>query len=177
MKRKHVYSWVVVALLWVVVMVNYLDRQVIFSIFPLLRRDLGMSEVALGLIASVFLWIYGGLSPFAGYLGDRFSRRNIIVLTLTLWSLVTFATGFVRTSGQLITLRGLIGVAEVAYMPAALALISDYHPAERRSTALGLHQTGIYFGASVSGVFAGYLAEHWGWRLPGLPDDMNRRDS
>jgi MFS transporter, Spinster family, sphingosine-1-phosphate transporter len=166
MERRPIYSWVVVALLWVVVMLDYLDRQAIFSIFPLLRKDLGMSDVTLGLVGSVFLWVYGGLSPIAGYLGDRFNRRNIIVVTLTLWSLVTFATGLVRTSGELIVLRGVMGAAEVCYMPAALALISDYHPPERRATALGLHQTGIYFGAAVSGTFAGYLAEHWGWRQP-----------
>jgi MFS transporter, Spinster family, sphingosine-1-phosphate transporter len=166
MERRSIYGWLVVALLWVAVMLDYLDRQAIFSLFPLLRKDLGMSDVALGLIGSVFLWIYGALSPAAGYLGDRFSRRNIIVITLALWSLVTFATGLARTSGELIALRGLMGAAEVCYMPAALVLISDYHPPERRSTAFGLHQTGVYFGAAVSGTFAGHLAEHWGWRQP-----------
>jgi MFS family permease len=145
-------------------MLNYVDRQAIFSLFPLLRKDLGMSNVSLGLVGTVFLWVYGGMSPFVGYLGDRFSRRNIIVGTLALWSLVTFATGFAKTSTEIIALRGLMGVSEACYMPAALALISDHHPPERRSTAVGLHQTGIYFGAAIGGTFAGYVAEHWGWR-------------
>ncbi len=145
-------------------MLNYIDRQAIFSLFPVLRKDLGMSNVALGLVGTVFLWVYGGMSPFGGYLGDRFSRRNIIVGTLALWSLVTFATGFAKTSVEIIALRGLMGVSEACYMPAALALISDHHPPERRSTAVGLHQTGIYFGAAIGGAFAGYVAEHWGWR-------------
>jgi MFS transporter, Spinster family, sphingosine-1-phosphate transporter len=164
LERSSNYGWFVVVLLWVAAMLNYLDRQAIFSLFPLLRKDLRMSNLALGLVGSVFLWVYGGLSPFVGYLGDRFSRRNIIVATLALWSLVTFATGFARTSAEVIALRGLMGICEACYMPAALTLISDYQPPARRSTAVGLHQTGIYFGAAIGGSFAGYVAEHWGWR-------------
>lgn len=164
LERSSMYGWFVVALLWVVAMLNYLDRQAIFSLFPLLRKDLRMSNLALGLVGSVFLWVYGGLSPFVGYLGDRFNRRNIIVATLALWSLVTFATGFARTSAEIIALRGLMGVSEACYMPAALGLISDHVPPQRRSTAVGLHQTGIYFGAAIGGSFAGYVAEQWDWR-------------
>ncbi len=145
-------------------MLNYADRQAIFSLFPLLRKELSASNVALGSIASVFLWVYAGLSPFAGYIGDRFRRRDVIIASLVLWSIVTFTTGLATSTLQLIILRALMGVSEACYMPTGLALIADYHPPSRRSTAVALHQNGVYIGIIVGGVWAGYLGDHVGWR-------------
>jgi predicted MFS family arabinose efflux permease len=148
----------------VVGVLNYADRQAIFSLFPLLRRDLAASDVALGSMASVFLWVYALVSPFAGYIGDRLRRSDVIIASLFLWSVVTIATGFATTSGELLMLRGLMGLSEACYMPAGLALIADYHGPHRRSTAIGIHQSGVYLGMVLGGVSAAYLGDHVGWR-------------
>jgi MFS transporter, Spinster family, sphingosine-1-phosphate transporter len=160
----RIYAWFVVGILWVVVVTNYVDRQAIYSVFPLLRSEIGASDLALGSMASVFLWVYGGISPLAGYLGDLFHRRTVILGSLILWSCVTFATGFATTSAGIIFLRGLMGISEACYMPAGLAMITDYHGPRHRAAAVALHQSGIYVGIIVGGVFAGYMGDHLGWR-------------
>jgi MFS family permease len=152
-----------VFLLWVAAVLNYLDRQVIFSLFPPLQTELRLSNVELGLLGTVFLWIYGLLSPFGGYLADRFSRRGIIVGSLVIWSAVTWATGLARNFTELLWARGLLGVSEACYLPAALALITQHH-GRTRSRAVGLHQSGLAVGTVVAGVGGGWIAEHYGWR-------------
>src|SRR5690349_9991620 len=106
MIRAH-YKWALVALLWVVALLNYVDRQVIFAVFPLLKTDLGISSLQLGLLGTSFLWIYGLLSPFGGYAADRFGKRRIIIVSLAVWSGITFLTGHSRTYGELLGARGL----------------------------------------------------------------------
>lgn len=161
--RKH-YPWVLVGLLWVVALLNYLDRQVIFSVFPLLATDLGLSNVQLGLLTTVFLWTYGGLSIVAGHLGDRFDRARMVQFSLWVWCLVTYATGHTSTFGGLLSARALMGVSEAFYLPIALALIADYHGERTRSLATGLVLSGLYFGMAIAGVGGGWMGEHWGWR-------------
>jgi MFS family permease len=164
MPHKSHYPWNLVGLLWAVALLNYLDRQVIFSIFPLLKSDLGLSNVQLGLLSTVFLWSYGGLSVLAGHLGDRFDRARLIQFSLWVWCLVTFATGRASGFGGLLTARALMGISEAFYLPTALALIADYHGERTRSLATGLHMTGLYVGMVFAGVGGGWMGEHWGWR-------------
>ena len=92
-KRGSLYPWMVVALLWVVAALNYIDRQMIFTLFPLLKEGLHLSSVQLGMLGSVFLWVYGAVSPFVGFLADRFSRRKVILVSFCIWSLVTLLSG------------------------------------------------------------------------------------
>ncbi|MFN7943790.1 MAG: MFS transporter [Blastocatellia bacterium] len=158
------YPWLLVALLWVVAMLNYLDRQVIFSLFPPLQKEFGVSSVQLGLISTVFLWVYGALSPVGGFLADRFSRRRVILFSLAVWSLVTWATAHVGSFQQLLWARALMGISEACYLPAALALIADHHDERTRSRATGLHQSGLYGGIILGGVVGGWMGEHYGWR-------------
>ena len=158
------YPWVLVALLWVVAMLNYLDRQVIFSLFPPLQKEFGVSSVQLGLISTVFLWVYGALSPVGGFLADRFSRKRVILFSLAVWSLVTWATAHVGSFRQLLQARALMGISEACYLPAALALIADQHDERTRSRATGLHQSGLYGGIILGGVVGGWMGEHYGWR-------------
>lgn len=157
-------KWRVVALLFFVAALNYGDRTAISSVFPLLRRDLGMSDVELAATGSFFLWSYALLSPLAGYMGDRFSRSTLVVTSLFGWSLVTLATGFVTSSRQLLAMRVLLGVSESLYIPASVALIADYHPTQTRATALSIHLSGFYFGMVIGGTLAGYLGDVYGWR-------------
>jgi len=160
------YPWLLVALLWGAGLLNYLDRQVIFSLFPLLEKDLHLSPTQLGSLSLVFLWVYGLLSPFAGYLADRFGRVRVIVVSLCIWSAVTWATGLARNYEELVLTRAFMGLSEACYIPAALALIADQHGDRTRSLATGLHQSGIYMGIIAGGAGGGYLGEHYGWRYP-----------
>jgi MFS transporter, Spinster family, sphingosine-1-phosphate transporter len=161
------YAWVVVALLVPVALLNYLDRQMLASMkFSVMRDipDIGR-EANWGAILALFKWVYAFLSPVGGYLADRYSRRHVIAGSLFVWSLVTWTTGHVTTYEQLLVTRALMGISEAFYIPAALALIADFHTGPTRSRAVGLHQMGIYVGVIIGG-FGGYAADHpdLGWR-------------
>ena len=158
------YAWFVVAVLWAVWLLNYLDRQVIFSLFPLLRTELVLSDVQLGLLGSAFLWVYAFASPFAGYLGDRYNRKYIVGFSLTVWSAVTCLTAYARNFTELLIVRGLMGISEACYLPAGLALIADYHGPATRSRATGLHYTGGYIGMVMGGLVGGWFGQRYGWR-------------
>jgi MFS transporter, Spinster family, sphingosine-1-phosphate transporter len=161
------YAWFVVALLVPVALLNYLDRQMLAAMkFSLMTDipDIG-SEANWGKILALFKWTYAVLSPIGGYLADRFSRRHVIAGSLMVWSAVTWATGQVTTYEQLLATRAVMGISEAFYIPAALALIADYHRGSTRSRAVGFHQMGIYAGVIIGG-FSGYAADHpeLGWR-------------
>jgi MFS transporter, Spinster family, sphingosine-1-phosphate transporter len=159
------YAWLLVAMLWVVALLNYVDRQVLFSVFPLLKADLGLTSVQLGLLSTVFLWIYGLLSPVSGFLADRFGRSRMISVSLLVWSAVTVATGYAGSYAQLVAARGLMGISEACYLPAALAKIAEHHGPRTRSLAVGVHQTGLYIGMIVGGAGGGWLGQRYGWRV------------
>jgi MFS transporter, Spinster family, sphingosine-1-phosphate transporter len=163
---RRAYLWIVVALLWVVALLNYVDRQVIFSVLPLVSSDLHVPESQLGLLSGAFLWIYGIVSPLAGFLADRFGRRRVILASLLIWSAVTYATGLARSFPEVLTARALMGVSEACYLPAALALIAAFHPAGTRSLATGLHLSGVYAGTVLGSAGGGWAGEHFGWRAP-----------
>lgn len=165
--RPSRYAWFVVALLIPVALLNYLDRQMLASMkFSLMTDipDIG-SEANWGKILALFKWTYAFMSPVGGYLADRFSRRHVVAASLLVWSAVTWSTGHVTSYDQLLLTRAIMGISEAFYIPAALALIADYHVGNTRSRAIGLHQMGIYAGVIIGG-FAGYAAEHpeLGWR-------------
>lgn len=157
-------AWVTVGLLWFVALLNYLDRLTITTMRDPLKADIAMTDAQFGLLTSVFLWIYGLCSPLGGFLADRFSRRWVIVVSLFIWSAVTWLTGHMTTFGGLLAARALMGLSEACYIPAALALIADYHRGPTRSLATGLHMSGVYTGAALGGV-GGIIAEHYGWRF------------
>jgi MFS family permease len=160
-------AWLVVALLVPVALLNYLDRQMLASMKFSVMSDVmpGQTEGDWGLILALFKWTYAFLSPIGGIVADRFGRRVVIVGSLFVWSLVTWWTGQVQTYEQLLAARALMGISEAFYIPAALALISDYHIGSTRSRAVGLHQMGIYIGVILGG-FSGYVADdpRLGWR-------------
>ncbi len=158
------YKWFVVALLWLVCLFNYADRQAIFSVFPLLKSEMGLSDVQLGIVGSSFMWVYALAGPLAGIVGDRFSRKALIVGGLVFWSLVTVATALSTRYSHLVLLRALEGLGEAFYFPASMSLISDYHGRTTRSRALGLHQSSVYAGTIAGGAVAGYFGQYYGWR-------------
>ena len=158
------YKWRVVAMLWCISFFNYADRQAIFSVFPLLEREMQLTPVQLGLLGSGFAWVYGLAAPFAGALVDRASRRSVILGGLHAWSLICAATVLSKNFTHLFLFRAAEGLGETFYFPASTSLMSDYHDSRTRSRALGTHQTAVYMGTIGGGFFAGLIAEHYGWR-------------
>lgn len=155
-------AWLTVALLWFVGCINYLDRVMITTMRGSLVEAIPMTDAQFGLLTTVFLIVYGVLSPFAGYLADRFNRCHVIVVSLIVWSAVTWATAHATTYAELLATRALMGVSEACYIPAALALIADFHGPRTRSLANGVHLSGVMVGAGLGGV-GGWIAERHGW--------------
>ena len=155
-------AWLVVALLWVVGCFNYLDRVMITTMRGSLIEAIPMTDAQFGLLTSVFLWVYGLLSPFAGFLADKFNRSRVIVGSLFAWSLITWLTMHATTFNELLLTRALMGVSEACYIPAALALIADYHRGGTRSLAVGIHMSGVMVGSALGGL-GGWIAERHGW--------------
>jgi MFS family permease len=151
-------------MLWWIAFFNYADRQAIFSVFPLLKKEFGLDPVQLGLLGSSFAWVYGLSAPFAGALVDRLRRKSVILGGLHVWSLICMATAFSRNFGTLLFFRGAEGLGETFYFPASMSLLSDYHGQATRSRALGLHQTSVYIGTIAGGFFAGLIGQRYGWR-------------
>lgn len=158
------YKWFVIGMLWFVCFLNYADRQAIFVLFPLLRSELNLSDVQLALVGSSFMWMYAAFGPVAGWLGDRFSRKGLILVGLFTWLCVTAATVLANRYWQLTLIRGLGGISEALYFPAAMSLISSYHNSETRSRAMSLHQSAVYAGTVGGGVIASIIGERFGWR-------------
>ncbi len=159
------YAWVVVALLWPVAMLNYLDRQMVSSIRSSIRADIPSiaNDQDFGTLMAVFMWVYAFLSPVGGFIADKFNRRWAVIGSLFVWSAVTWATGHAQTYSQMLCFRALMGVSEAFYIPAALALIADFHTGGTRARAVGIHQSGIYVGLALGGV-GGYIAQTSSWR-------------
>ena len=155
-------AWLTVGLLWIVGCLNYLDRVMIATMRGSIKEAIPMTDAQFGLLTSVFLLVYATLSPFAGFLADRFNRSRVIVGSLFVWSLVTWLTAHAKTYEQLLLTRALMGVSEAAYLPAAVALIADYHRSTTRSLANGIHLSGVMVGSALGGV-GGWLAERHGW--------------
>src|SRR5215210_9183808 len=159
------YKWWVVGMLWLISFFNYADRQAIFSVFPLLQREMGLTTVQLGLLGSSFAWVYGLGAPFAGMVVDRVRRKTAILGGLEAWSIICVATVTSRRFRHLFFWRAAEGLGETFYFPASMSLISDYHGRDTRSRAMGLHQTSVYVGTIGGGFFAGLIGQYYGWRL------------
>lgn len=158
MKNNNWYPWVVVGLLWVVALLNYMDRQMLSTMQEAMKIDI--SELnkaeAFGALMAVFLWIYGFMSPISGMIADRLNRKWLIVGSLFVWSTVTYLMGYADSFQELYWLRALMGISEALYIPSALSLIADWHQGKSRSLAIGIHMTGLYVGQTGSRWFRSY---------------------
>jgi len=167
---KNNYSWIVVALLWMVALLNYMDRQMLSTMKPSMQIDIHelQSATNFGYLMGIFLWIYGFMSPVAGVIADKINRKWLIVASLFVWSGVTYSMGYAETFNQLYWLRATMGISEALYIPAGLSLIADYHSDKTRSLAIGIHMTGLYvgqalggFGATIAAKFSWHQTFHW----------------
>lgn len=161
--RRWSYSWELLLLLWITFFLHQADRQIFNNLLPLIRSDLRLTDVQLGLVASIFTASYGVCVMVGGYAGDVLKRKWIVIVSLVVWSAATLLTGFSTGVLALIVFRGIAtGGGEAFYFPAATSLISQFHRASR-ATALAVHQSALYFGI-VASFLAGYVGEQWGWR-------------
>ena len=153
-----------VAFMWFAYFLNYCDRQAVFAMFPSLKADLKMSDAQLGYVGAVFLWVYAFGCPISGYLGDRFSKRLLVVLSLVVWSFVTIGTGLVTSGVMLLAMRAAMGVSESLYMSSAVALTANAYAADKRSRAVSMLMTGQIAGTVAGSWFGGWMADHGQWR-------------
>lgn len=169
-KNKKYYPWIAVALLWIVALLNYMDRQMLSTMQEAMKADIAElnKAEAFGALMAVFLWIYGFVSPVAGIIADRVSRKWLVVGSLFVWSAVTFLMGYATSFNQLYLLRAFMGISEALYIPSALSLIADWHNGKSRSLAIGTHMTGLYvgqaiggFGATIAAMFSWHATFHW----------------
>lgn len=159
------YKWWVVGMLWFVCFFNYADRQAIYSVFPKLHEEYGFDKVQLGLIGSAFMWVYAGGATLAGFICDRFRRKDLILGGCLFWSVVTVTTGWCSRLWQFVVVRALEGFGETFYFPASMSLTSDYHGRRTRSRALSIHQSSVYIGTIAGSWLGAWFAEHYGWRI------------
>ncbi len=164
-KKSSRYKWEVLALLWVAYLLNQADRQVFNVVLPLIREDLGLTDVAVGTIATIFNLFYAVLVPIAGFVGDRFSRKWIVTFAVLFWSVATMCTGLANGFLMLVLMRSVAtGGGEAFFGPPNYSLLAQYHGRKTRATAMSIHQTAYYIGIILSGYIAGYVGQVWGWR-------------
>jgi predicted MFS family arabinose efflux permease len=159
--------WVVTATLWLTFFLSYLDRQAVFSIFPVLKQELHFTDAQLGLVGSIFIWVYSFCFIFSGQLADRFRGDRLIMSSVALWSLTMLGTATSASVGGFLFWRAMIGITESLYFPAGIALLAKVHPHSTRARALSIHCTAPICGIAVGGWLGGWMAEHLGWR-PGF---------
>lgn len=150
--------------MWFAYFLNYADRQAVFSMFPSLKVDLGMSDSQLGLTGAIFLWVYAIGCLIAGQLGDRYSKRLLVILSIIIWSIVTLATGFAQSVIFMLVLRALMGISESLFMPTAIALTANAHPPSLRSRAIAVLTTAQIAGTIGGSWFGGWMADQGRWR-------------
>ena len=158
------YRWFATGLLTALAILNYADRAVIAAVLPLIRDELQISAVVLGALNSVFLWTYALGSPASGYLADRLPRVRVITWSLGCWSVATILAGVVANAQQLMLARVLLGLSQCAFLPAVVALTSEFQPPARRALAIVIPLAGANLGFVVGSVAGGYSGDHFGWR-------------
>ena len=166
MKESKNYKWVVVGLLWMVALLNYLDRQMLATMRPSMQMDIHelKSATNFGYLMGIFLWVYGIMSPISGIIADKVNRKWLIVGSLFVWSAVTYGMGLATTFHQVYWLRAFMGISEALYIPAGLSLSADFHHEKTRSLAVGIHMTGLYVGQALGG-FGATVAAAYTWHF------------
>ncbi len=158
------YKWELIIWLWLVHFFNQADRQIFNVLLPLIKIDMQLSDVQLGLIATIFTLCVGLCIPVAGFVGDLYQRKSIIIVSIVVWSAATIFTGVSSALWHLIIFRCVgVGGGEAFYAPAANAYISEHH-VKTRAQAISIHQTALYTGIILSGVLGGIIGEAYGWR-------------
>lgn len=146
-------------------LLNYLDRQVLYAVFPQVKAELSLSDAMLGALASAFMVVYMCAAPALGYLGDRWSRRLLSAWGVACWSVATAASGLAGRYGHLLAARAAVGIGEASYGSCAPSLLADYYPVEQRGRALAIFMMAIPVGSALGYILGGLLGAGFGWRV------------
>ncbi len=168
MNAKKVFT-----VLFLINLLNYIDRQILFSVFPLIKTDLSLTDTQLGLLASAFMLVYMLVAPVVGYFADRTPRQFWISLSAFLWSAATMFTGTVKNYGQLLFARSLIGVGESGFTSVSPSFVAERFPTESRAKVLSFFGLALPLGSALGYLFGAWLGALIGWRaafmVVGLP--------
>ncbi len=158
------YARRVLTLVFCLSLFNYIDRQVLYAVFPLLKADLRLSDAQLGFLASSFMIVYMCVAPFVGYFGDRVRRPLIIGVSAMFWSVSTLFSGLIRNYGQLAFTRSAVGVGEAGYGTVCPSFLAEWFPVEKRARVMATYALAIPAGSAVGYLLGGFLGQHFGWR-------------
>jgi MFS family permease len=157
------YSRYVLTLLILVNLLNYIDRQVLYAVFPLIKNDLGLSDTALGFLGSAFMLCYMVSAPVFGWLGDRGSRPVLASSGLALWSLATALAGIAPGYRTLLAARTVVGVGEASFGTVSPGLLAEFFPKERRGRILAYFYLAIPVGSALGYLLGGVIGQNLGW--------------
>ena len=151
-------------ILFLLNLLNYIDRQVLYSVFPLLQSDLHLNDLQLGTLASAFMLVYMCYAPLMGYLADRINRPHLIALSALLWSGATFACASAKNYASLLFARACVGVGEGGFTTIAQPFLAEHYPKEKHAPLLALFGLALPVGSALGYVLGGMVGHHWGWR-------------
>jgi len=154
----------VLGLLFLINLLNYADRQVLYSLFPLIQDEMGLNDFALGRLGSAFMLVYMCAAPVVAHWARRERRKDWIAGGLAFWSLATVLSGLSRSYGQLFAARSLMGAGESGYGAVSPAFVAEHFPKERRGGALAFFSMAIPVGSALGYALGGWAGERWGWR-------------
>ncbi len=162
-------------LIFSISLLNYIDRQILYAVFPLIKEELLLSDAKLGMLASSFMIVYMCFAPFVGFFGDRVKRPKIIGISVILWSVATAITGMAKNYIALLFSRALVGIGEAGYGSVSPSYLAEWFPKNMRARIMSLYALAIPVGSALGYLFGGYLGDEFGWRhvffiaaLPGL---------
>lgn len=157
------YKWEVLILLWMGYLLNQADRQVFNTVLPAIRDALNLTDTSVGLIATLFNFVFAVFVPIGGWLGDRFSRKWVVTISILIFSTATMLTGMAGTFLMLVALRSVAtGGGEALFGPSNYSILAQYHTTTR-ARAMSIHQTAYYIGVILAGWLAGLIADRLGW--------------
>jgi len=163
---KKSYAYAILAVLTGLNILNYIDRNVLFAVQPLIKKEFHISDTQIGVLTSAFFFCYMVAAPLVGWLGDRYPRKNIIVFGIAIWSGFTLLTWFTRDYAQLLLRHTIVGVGEASYATIAPTIIADAFPIEKRGRMLSIFYVGLPFGSAAGYLVGGYFSHQFGWRMP-----------
>ncbi len=166
MSSTKLYPWTALLVLTALNLLNYIDRNVLFAVQPLVQKEFQITKTQVGYLTSAFLLCYMVTAPFTGPLADRYSRKRIIALGAAFWSGLTLLTAFTNTYAELLVRHTLVGVGEAVFSTIAPTFVADLFPEEKRGRILGIFYLAIPVGSAAGYLLGGHLAPLHGWRFP-----------
>lgn len=164
MFSENPYARKVLLLIVGVSLFNYIDRQVLYAVFPLIKKDLFLTDTQLGMLASAFMIVYMCFAPLVGYFGDKYKRPHIIGVSAVFWSLATIFTGLTKTYPQMLVTRAAVGVGEAGYGTVSPSYLAEWFPENKRARVMAIYVLGIPVGSAIGYLLGGVLGQNFGWR-------------